>query len=179
MVRTKTPQQKKKESYAHDRVDRGEYLHADRRNRPLVKARGRRELRRVSKLLLASQPEEVLQMPGLFRQTWHGRSISLPEHLERVKRRRIEREEQNVSRARYGPESAARFRRIVKSLMKDGRNRSAALAEFYSGVLNRFPDETQGREFFPGLTELREMVARAFANSPGLKLRFQKWIASV
>ena len=40
MGRFKTPQLKKLESYAHDRTEGSEYPHADRRNRPIVKALG-------------------------------------------------------------------------------------------------------------------------------------------
>jgi len=179
MGRLKTPQKKKEESYKHDRVDRCKNPHADRKNRPRVKARGRRQLRRVSKLLLAAQAEDVLQLPNLFRQTWHGKAIPLPDHLERAKRRRIERAERDVPVALTGPKAAVRFRRIVESMMGIRSKPALYVAEFYSGVLNRFPGETPGREFFPRLTELRDMVARAFANSPGLERRFREWIASV
>ena len=40
-----TPQRKKKQSYAHDRVEGGEYPHADRRNHPIVRALGNRRVR--------------------------------------------------------------------------------------------------------------------------------------
>jgi len=72
MPRFKTPQQKKKDSYAHNRVKGGEYPHADRKNRPRVKAFGQRELRRISKQLATS-------------------GVRLPEHLESTQRQRIER----------------------------------------------------------------------------------------
>src|SRR5438067_859261 len=98
MARFKTPQQKKKNSYAHDRVEGGEYPHADRKNRPRVKARGQWQLRRVSKQLLAWQAEEVLQLPERSRRTWGKSGVRLREHLESTLRHRIEREAHNIFR---------------------------------------------------------------------------------
>jgi hypothetical protein len=40
----KTPQQKKQASYAYDRIDTGEYPHADRKNRPCVGVRAAKTL---------------------------------------------------------------------------------------------------------------------------------------
>jgi hypothetical protein len=88
MARPKTPQQKKEDSYAHDRVEGGEYPPADRKNRPRVKALVQRELRRISKQLLASQPEDVLQLAQRPRWTWRKSNVRLPEHLESTQRHR-------------------------------------------------------------------------------------------
>src|SRR5271170_6522420 len=118
MARLKTPQQKKMDSYAHDRVEGGEYPHADRKNRPRVKAFGQRKLRRISKQLLAWQPEEVLQLPERPRWTWQKSSIRLPEHLESTQRQRIEREAHNIFRRGYSPATHAGFRRVLQSWMK-------------------------------------------------------------
>ena len=79
MARVKTPQQKKKDSYAHDRVEGGEYPHADRKNRPRVKAFGQRELRRISKATACpARPKRCLQLPDRPRWTWHKKQRSPP-----------------------------------------------------------------------------------------------------
>jgi hypothetical protein len=88
MARFKTPQEKKEDSYTHDRVEGGEYPHADRKNRPRVKAFGQRQLRRISKQLVARQPEEVLQLPGRPLWTWQQTGVRLPEHLESTQSRK-------------------------------------------------------------------------------------------
>ncbi len=178
MAGFRTPQQKKEQSYERDRVDRGEYPHADRKNRPRVKAAGWQQVRRASRQLLASQPEEVLQMPSRPRVTWRDRGIRLSEHVASTQRLRIEREAHNLFRRGYGPATHARFRRVVESWLKGGSEQSAALAEFYSSVLNRFPGEPQGDCIPRDLTERRYFLLSFFAKEPELKRRFQKWIAS-
>jgi hypothetical protein len=136
MARLKTPQEKKKDSYAHDRVEGGEYPHADRKNRPLVKAIVRRELRRTSKQLLACQPEEVLQLPKRSPWTWQKNSVRLPEHLESTQRQRIEREAHNIFRRGYTAATHARFGHVLQSWMKGNSEYSSSVADFYMSVLD-------------------------------------------
>jgi hypothetical protein len=177
MSRLKTPQQKKKESYAHDRVEGGEYPHADRKNRPRVKARGQREFRRTAKQLLTSQPEAVLQLPQVrIRRTWLKRGVPLPKHLEATQRHRIEREAWNLFRKGYGPATHARFRRVLQSWMQGNTEQSSSLAEFYFGILNQFPDELPGQEWY---ALHRGFLRNFFSSEPELKRDFQNWIAVV
>ncbi len=177
MARLKTPQQKKKESYAHDRVEGGEYPHADRKNRPRIKALGQRQLRRTSRQMLSSQPEEVLQLSGRSHWTWLKSGVRLQEHLESTQKHRIEREAHNIFRRGYNPATHARFRRVMQSWLKGGSEQSALLAEFYSRVINQFPDEGQGPSYGQGwLPERRYFLKRFFSKEPELKRSFQSWI---
>ena len=180
MARFKTPQQKKKESYAHDQVEGGEYPHADRKNRPRVKALGQRQLRRRSKQLITSQPAEVLQLPERPLWTWQKSGVRLPEHLKRTKRHRIEREAHNLFRKGYDPATHARFRRVMQSWMEGATEQSASLAEFYLGVLSHFPGERKdppsGQAWLP---QRRDFLRQFFSEEPELKSRFQSWIAAL
>jgi hypothetical protein len=180
MVQSKTPQQKKKDSYAHDQVEGGEYPHADRKNRPRAKAFGQREFRRISKQLLASQPEEVLQLPqDRTRRTWQKSGIDLPEHLQSTRIQRDQREAHNIVRRGYTPATHERFRRVLESWMKGRSEHSSSLAEYYSGVLTRFPDELQWKSTSQLLIARRAFLNRFFSKEPELKERFQNWIAAV
>jgi hypothetical protein len=179
MGRFKTPQQKKTESFKHDRVENGEYPHADRRNRPLTKALWRRKLRRTSKQLLSYVPEEVLQLPKRPERTWQKTSEGLPEYLERTERNRIERTAQNLFRRGYGPAAHARFRRVVESWMEGSSTKSATLADFYCGVLNGFADEFDHLRCHGRLSERRYFVAEFFRKEPELKRRFESWISAL
>jgi hypothetical protein len=179
MARLKTPQQKKKDSYAHDRVEGGEYPHADRKNRPRVKAFGQRELRRISKQLLAWQPEEVLQLPERPRWTWQKSSVRLPEHLESTQRQRIEREAHSIFRRGYSPAKHARFRRVLQSWMKGGSEHSTSVVQFYMSVLN-LVDKLHPPVYGPGsLHQRRDFLRQFFAKEPGLKQEFQNWVQSL
>ena len=162
MARVKTPQQKKKESYARDRVEGGEYPHADRKNRPRVKALGQRQLGRTSRQMLASQPEDVLQLPERSGGVWRKSGVRLSEHLQSTRRDRIEREAHNIFRRGYGPATHARFRRVVQSWMNGGSEQSASLAEFYSGVVNQFPDDPQGSDCRGSLFERHYFLRQFF-----------------
>ncbi len=180
MVRSKTPQQKKKESYASDRVEGGEYPHADRRNRPRTKAQGQRQLRRVSKQLLTTEPEETLQLPNRTRLGWCKSSVGLPEHLERTKRNRIEREAHNIFRKGYSTITHARFRDVVNTWMNGVSPQTALLADFYHNVLNGFPDEAQGTPYGQGwLPQRREFLRRFFDQEPDLRRSFEEWIGKL
>ncbi len=176
MARVKTPQQKKKDSYAHDRVEGGEYPHADRKNRPRVKAFGQRELRRISKQLLARQAEEVLQLPDRPRWTWHKSSVRLPEHLESTQRQRIEREAHNIFRRGYTPATHARFRRVLQSWMRGSSEHSSSVAQFSMSVLS-LADPLHPPVYGPGsLYQRRDFLREFFVKEPGLKRDFQKWV---
>lgn len=175
MARLKTPQQKKKESYEHDRVEGGEYPHADRKNRPRVKAFGQRELRRISKQLLAWKPEEVLQLPTRARWTWQKSGIRLPEHLEATKRQRIEREAHNIFRRGYSPATHARFRSVLQSWISGSSEYSSSVARFYLSVLN-LADKLHPPVYGPGsLHQRRDFLRQFFAKEPGLERDFQNW----
>jgi hypothetical protein len=176
MARPKTPQQKKEDSYAHDRVEGGEYPHADRKNRPRVKALVQRELRRISKQLLASQPEDVLQLAQRPRWTWRKSNVRLPEHLESTQRHRIEREAHNIFRSGYGPATHVRFRRVLLSWMKGRSEYSSSVAQFYVSVLN-LADSLHPPVYGPGsLHQRRDFLKQFFAKEPGLKRAFQNWV---
>jgi hypothetical protein len=178
MARVKTPQQKKQESYAHDRVDAAEYPHADRKNRPRFKARTKRQLRRSAKQVLASQPEEVLQLQERPKGTWHKTAVPLSEHLTAARKKRIEFEAHNIFRSGYGPKTHARFRRVVESWIKGGSEHSSALADLYRKLLN--PDE-QGIQAFNGPERSYErhyFLRQFFRREPALKRDFDAWIAS-
>jgi hypothetical protein len=176
MTRFKTPQQKKNDSYAHDRVEGGQYPHADRKNRPRVKAFGQRELRRISKQLLAWQPEEVLQLPERPRWAWQKNGVRLPEHLESTQRQRIEREAHNIFRKGYGPATHARFRRVLQSWMKGSSEYSSFVAQFCMSVLN-LADELHPPVYGPGsLHQRRDFLRQFFAKEPGLDRDFRNWV---
>jgi len=173
MGRFKTPREKKRQSYAHGRVEGGEYPHADRKNRPRVKARGQRKLRRTAKQMLASQPEEVQLLPdGRARGTWSKSGVRLPEHLESTQRARIQREAHNLFRRGYGPATHARFARVVRSWMNGASERSASLAEFY---FNELMDSTRPA----GIDRRREFLDQFFGQEPELKAEFQNWITAL
>ena len=178
MARVKTPQQKKQESYAHDRVDGADYPHADRKNRPRFKARTTRQLRRSAKQMLASQPEEVVQLQERPKRRWHKTGVPLSERLIATQKKRIEREAYNIFRKRYGPATHARFRRVVESWMKGKSDHSSELAGLYRKLLN--PDDEGIQAFFgPEYSYERGYFLRQFFHrEPVLKRDFDKWIAS-
>jgi hypothetical protein len=61
-----------------------------------------------------------------------------------------------------------------------GSEESSSLAEFYFGILNQFPDESQGPRYGQGwLPQRRDFVRRFFSNEPELKRGFQNWIAAL
>jgi hypothetical protein len=168
----KTPQQKKQESYANDRVDNGKYPHADRKNRPQVKASVQRELRRTAKQLLTSQPEDVLQLPEIrTKREWRKTSVPLPHHLADTRQQRIERESHNLFRRGYGVATHARFRHVLCSWMMGRSEDSAALARFYSGILNGFSDELH-RDY----RKHSSFLYQFFQTEPELKREFEEWI---
>ncbi|HEY1337438.1 MAG TPA: hypothetical protein VGF59_08005 [Bryobacteraceae bacterium] len=174
----KTPQQKKKESYEHDRVAGGEYPHADRKNRPLLKAAGNRALRRTAKQLLESQPEEAVQLPTRPGRTWFKTSQGLATHLTETRQRRIEREAQNIFRRGYGPRTHACFRRVVLSWVEGRTEKSAALASFQAIVLIPPPKGVDVSKYRPDLWERNYFLRRFFSKEPDLKRRFERWLAS-
>jgi hypothetical protein len=178
MGRAKTPQQKKQESYAHDRIEGAEYPHSARRNRPRVKAFGQREIRHIAKQLLSSQPEEVLQLPARTRWRPMKSAVPLPEHLESTRRQRIEREAHNLFRKGYSPATHARFRRVIESWIQGGSEQSASLAEFYVSVLNAFPGETWGSDG-RSMAPRRDFLNQFFDREPALKRSFQQWISTL
>jgi hypothetical protein len=173
MSRLKTPQQKKQASYTHDRVEGGEYPHADRRNRPRLKAREQRQLRRASKQMLASKRDEFLQLPERPRLRWGKNAVPLPEHLIETERNRIEREAHNVFRKGYGPATHARFRRMLQSWMKGKSQQSASLADFYRALISPNENEHIG----PQYQKRRHFLRRFFNREPKLKRSFENWIA--
>jgi hypothetical protein len=171
MTRAKSPQQKKEESYAHDQVEGGEYPHADRKNRPRVKAFGQRELRHRAKQILASQPEETLQLPTKPRWRWGKSGVRLPEHLESTRHQRLAREAHNIFRKGYSRATHARFRHVIQSWIQSN---SQPIAEFYHGVLNRFPDEPV---YGNSMTQRRDFLRQFFASEPDLRGSFEHWIS--
>ena len=177
MSRLKTPQQKKQASYAHDRVEGGEYPHADRKNRPRLKALAQRQHRRTAKQMLANKPDEVLQLQERPQLRWAKNTVRLPEHLIETQRQRIEREAHNIFRKGYSPATHARFRRVIQSWMKGGSEQSASLADFYRAVIN--PDD-DGRP--PNgrvrLSKRRYFLRQFFSREPKLKSSFDDWVAS-
>jgi hypothetical protein len=179
MARVKTPQQKKQESYAHDRADGPEYPHAERKNRPRFKARTKRQLRRSAKQTLASQPEEILQLQERPKRTWHKTGVPLSAHLIATQKKRIQREAHNIFRKGYGPATHARFRRlVVESWMKGESEHASALADLYRKLLN--PDDEGIQAFFgPEYSYERGYFLRQFfIREPVLKRDFDTWIAS-
>ena len=178
MARVKTPQQKKQESYAHDRGDGGEHPHADRRNRPRLKARTKRQLRRTARQMLASQPEEILQLQVRTKRTWQRTGVALAKHLIDAQKKRIEREAHNIFRKGYGPATHSRFRRVVESWMKGKSEHSSELAALYYKLLN--PDD-EGIQAFYGPEPSYErgyFLRQFFSREPALKRDFDEWIAS-
>jgi hypothetical protein len=130
MGQFKTPQQKKKEAYAHDRMEGGEYPHADRKNRPRAKAQDHRQLRRRSNQMLASEPEETVQLPTRMKRGWVKSSQRLPDYLERTKINRITREANNIFRRGYNYATHTRFRRVLQTWMNGDTQYSSALADY-------------------------------------------------
>jgi hypothetical protein len=178
MARAKTPQQKKQESYARDRVEGARYPHGARKSRPRVKARAQRHLRRKSRQQLASEPEEVLQLEAKPRRTWQKTGIPLPKHLIATRKTRIERAAHNIFKKGYGPTTHARFRRVVESWIQGGSAQSAALADLYDAMFH--PEERGIQPFFgPEWAYQRDYFLRQFfRREPELKRRFDRWIAS-
>ncbi|HXS95593.1 MAG TPA: hypothetical protein VN736_13400 [Candidatus Limnocylindrales bacterium] len=178
MARAKTPQQKKQDSYAHDRADGAEYPHAERKNRPRFKARTKRQLRRAAKQMLASQPEDVLQLQERPKRKWHKTGVALSEHLIDTQKKRIELEAHNIFRKGYGPATHARFRRVVESWMKGESEHSSALADLYRKLLN--PDDEGIQAFFgPEYSwERGYFIRQFFSREPALKRTFDGWLAS-
>jgi hypothetical protein len=188
MGRFKTPQRKKKESYAHDRMEGGEYPHADRRNRPQVKAQGNRQLRRRANQLLAAEPGEIVQLPRRMNRDWLKSSQRLPDYLERTKINHITREANNIFRRGYSYATHTRFRRVLKTWMNGDTQYSSALADYYHGLLNGFPQELHAASILADkwswggylrLSERRRFLKRFFSVEPDLKHQFQNWIESL
>src|SRR5262245_51258825 len=177
MSRLKTTQEKKQASYAHDRVEGGEYPHADRKNRPRLKALAQRQHRRRAKQMIASKPDEVLQLQERPRLRWIKNSVRLSKHLIETQRQRIEREAHNIFRKGYGPTTHARFRRVIQSWMKGGSEQSESLADFYRAIIN--PDEGAPPPNQRARLSKRRYFLRLFFNrEPKLKNCFENWIAS-
>ena len=176
MARVKTPQQKKQQSYAHDRVDAAEYPHGNRRNRPRFKARAKRQLRRAAKQMLASQSEEVLQLQERPKRTWQKTGVPLSEHLTATQKKRIDCEAHNIFRRGYGPATHARFRHVLESWMKGESEYSSALADLYRKLLN--PDDEGIRAFFGSeySYERGYFLRQFFSREPALKRDFDEWI---
>ncbi len=176
MPRPKTPQQKKQESYAHDRIEHAEYPHAARKVRPRFKAAIKRKLRRTARQILASEPEEVLQLPERPARKWQKTSVPLTRHLAETRRRRIEFEAHNIFRSGYGPKTHARFRRVLESWMQGGSEQSAALAALYRTIFN--PDEHGIQPFYAWRPSYERLyfLNRFFSREPELKIRFDLWI---
>ena len=175
MSRLKKPQQKKQASYAHDRVEGGEYPHADRKNRPRLKALAQRQHRRTAKQMLASKPDEVLQLQERPRLRWTKNAVRLPDHLIETQRQRIEREAHNFFRKGYGLATHAHFRRVVQSWMKGGSEQSASLADLYRAN----PDEdVRPPNEKVRLSKRRYFLRQFFNREPKLKSCFENWIAS-
>ncbi len=178
MARRKTPQQKKEDSYAHDRVDGAEYPHAGRKNRPRFKARTKRQLRRAAKQILATQAEDTVQIRERPKRKWHKYTVSLSDHLAATQKKRVEREAHNIFRKGYGPATHARFRRVVESWIKSQSEHSLALADLYRKLLN---PGTEGIQAFFGSEysyERSYFLRQFFRREPALKRDFDQWIAS-
>jgi len=177
MSRLKTPQEKKQASYAHDRVEGGEYPHADRKNRPRLKALAQRQHRRTTKQMIASKPDEVLQLQERPRLKWIKNSLRLSKHLIETQTRRIEREAHNIFRRGYGPATHARFRRVIQSWMRGGSEQSASLADLYRAIINPDEDALPPNERVR-LSKRRYFLRLFFNREPELKSCFENWIAS-
>ena len=177
MLQVKTPRQKKQQSYDRDRVEGGKYPHADRKNRPRVKALGKRQLRHVSKQALAFQPEETLQLPERTQFRWGKTSVKLREHVTWTQVSRLQREAHNIFRRGYCPATHARFKRVMQSWLEGHSEQSSALAAFYAGVLNRFPDELEAGEM--RLRDRRDFLEKFFSKEPALKRDLETWIDAV
>lgn len=175
MSRLKTPQQKKRASYAHDRVEGGEYPHADRKNRPRLKALAQRQHRRTAKQILASKLDDVPQLQERSRLGWTKNTVRLAAHLLETQMQRIERQADNIFRKGYGAATHARFRRVVQSWMQSGSEQSASLADFYRTVMHPHADpRSNGRA---SLSHRRNFLRQFFNREPHLKIRFENWIA--
>jgi hypothetical protein len=175
--RAKTPQQKKHESYANDRVEGGEYAHADRKNRPRVKARGQRQLRRASKQQIKIQDPEELQLASRASTRWLNSTVGLAEHLTQTNLRRVWRESHNLFRQGYGPNTHARFRAVIESWMAGATGHSVTLAEFYAEQLAVISGDD--RSTARGIRRHTEFLSQFFANEPQLLIRFEKWISNL
>ncbi len=129
--------------------------------------------------MLASQPEEVLQLQERPKWGWQKTGVRLPEHLTATLKNRIEREAHNIFRRGYGPATHARFRRVLNCWMSSASDHSSALADLYRKILN--PDAEGGYRFSgPNrIDERRYFLTQFFRRDPALKSAFKKWMASL
>jgi len=129
--------------------------------------------------MLASQPEEVLQLQERPKRKWRKTGVPLSERLMATRKKRIEREAHNIFRKGYGPATHARFRRVVESWMKGESEHSSALADLYRKLLN--PDDEGIQAFFgPEYSYERGYFLRKFfSREPALQRDFDEWIASI
>ena len=180
MGRSKTPQLKKQESYKHDRVEGGEYPHADRRNRPVVKALGKRQVRHRANQFLATNPDCDLQpLPTRPKKSWRNSSRSLTERLKGTQARRNTGRAHNILDKGYTLDRHARFRRVLLAWVAEASGEhAAALAELYHGILTEFPEEgvEWGRDIVRRWNVRRAFLSRFFACEPELKDQFKSWI---
>jgi len=170
MGRSKTPQEKKREAYAHDRVQGQGCPHGRRRNRPEVKALNHRQKRHAVNRVAESEAEQ-----GAIERTIggsHGRDTDpLQERVQFKLNARVQRESHNIFRSGYSAETHARFRRVLMTWMQGRSRHLVDLARFYRSYF-----EEEIPIACRTVDVRRDFLTQFFAKEPALERRFRRWI---
>jgi len=173
MGRPKAPQEKKRESYAYDRVQGQGCPHGTRRNRPEVKALNHRQKRRALSRAAESEAEqnaiekEIGCRPG-------SDTDPLRERVEFKLDARVQREAHNIFRSGYSEENHARFRRVLGAWMQGRSRHLVNLARFYRAY---FEEEIPiGAR---SIDVRRNFLTQFFAKEPALERKFRRWIQQI
>jgi hypothetical protein len=142
---------------------------------PHAKAIENRQVRHEADRLLKSLPEEEVLLPNRKLAAWFPLGDGLREHLERTRRGRLTRESHNLFRAGYDADTHAQFRHVIQSWMEGRSEYSRQLAEYYSWVLDRSPDELSNSNSY-WMQPRRDFLARFFSREPELEKKFRAWI---
>jgi hypothetical protein len=170
MGRPKTPQQKKREAYSHDRVQSPGCPHGTRRNRPEVKALNHRQKRRAVNRAVESEPEQDAIEREIGTSHWRD-TDPLRERVQLKLNGRVQREAHNIFRSGYGEENHAKFRRVLTTWMLGRSRHLVGLARFYRSF---FEEELPIRARFMDVR--RNFLTQFFAKEPALGRKFQRWI---
>jgi hypothetical protein len=187
MPRRKTPQQKKKEAYEHERFSMAEYPHSARRNKPRDRAQEERRFRRKSNELVrvaekTAAQEDLEQVLGRRLRGSNyllgGPCISLREKVDAKLELRIGRTAWNCFKDPYSPRGRATFRKIVKAVVEGSSENSAALVRMFQDLI--YSEHFGYRGFLTqSFSDRQNWILRFLADEPELGAELKSWIRAM
>ena len=169
MGRSKTPQQKKREAYAYDRVQGRGCPHGLRRNHPDAKALNHRQKRHAVNRTAETEAEQSAVEKSIG--STRGRTDPLAERVQSKLNGRVAREAHNIFRSGYSEENHARFRRVLIAWMQGRSRHLSDLARFYRAY---FEEEIPIR--VRSIDLRRTFLTQFFGKEPALERKFRRWI---